>query len=363
LITFADLKKYKFFYWFAYPAIVPKKPFTFSNLAAVETVFSHVQQQTIRTRFHEFKSQNSDQAGFFLFKNETFARLQDWEEFWNDGDEITVGFVDPCSSPKYPGWPLRNLLQLIKYQWNLSQVRIFCYRENRSQQIIDSIFLTVFLHPESKEIFNEENISVVGWEKGPSGTPTPRLANLAPMMDPKQLANTAVDLNLKLMRWRILPSLNLESIAQTKCLLLGAGTLGCYVARMLMAWGVRTITMVDNGKVSFSNPVRQPLFNFEDCLDGGQPKAIAAAKSLINVFPGVNARGIELSVPMPGHTIDSKEKMMDRISMLESLIQTHDAIFLLMDSRESRWLPTVLGAYHEKVVSAQLDCHQHCFGL
>jgi hypothetical protein len=48
-----------------------------------------------------------------------------------------------------------------------------------------------------------------------------------------RLADQAVDLNLKLMRWRILPALNLEKIAQTRCLLLGAGTLGCYVARTL----------------------------------------------------------------------------------------------------------------------------------
>ena len=50
---------------------------------------------------------------------------------------------------------------------------------------------------------------------------------------------------------------------------------------------MRTITFVDSAKVSFSNPVRQPLFEFEDCLDGGKPKAECAASSLKRIFPGL----------------------------------------------------------------------------
>ena len=54
------------------------------------------------------------------------------------------------------------------------------------------------------------------------------------LTDRSRLANQAVDLNLKLIKWRIAPGLNLEKIKDTKCLLLGAGTLGSYVARNLL---------------------------------------------------------------------------------------------------------------------------------
>lgn len=81
----------------------------------------------------------------------------------------------------------------------------------------------------------------------------------------------------------------------------GAGTLGCAVARTLLAWDVRHITLLDAGRVSFSNPVRQSLFVYEDCLGGGRPKAAAAAAALAAIFPAVQATGVALGIPMPGH--------------------------------------------------------------
>ncbi len=36
-------------------------------------------------------------------------------------------------------------------------------------------------------------------------------------------------------------------------------------------------------------------------MGGGRKKALAAAESLRLIFPGVNAEGVELSIPMPGH--------------------------------------------------------------
>jgi ubiquitin-like modifier-activating enzyme ATG7 len=59
-----------------------------------------------------------------------------------------------------------------------------------------------------------------------------------------------------------------------------------------------------------------------------------------------DAEGVTLSIPMPGHPIPpgSEEQTKADVNALENLFDTHDAVFLLMDSRESRWLPTVLGS-------------------
>jgi ubiquitin-like modifier-activating enzyme ATG7 len=54
---------------------------------------------------------------------------------------------------------------------------------------------------------------------------------------------------------------------------------------------------------------------------------------------------------MPGHPIPptSLEQTRKDVALLEKLIDDHDAVFLLMDSRESRWLPTVICASKGKV--------------
>jgi ubiquitin-like modifier-activating enzyme ATG7 len=83
------------------------------------------------------------------------------------------------------------------------------------------------------------------------------------------MALASSDLNLKLMKWRSLPDLQTESLFAAKVLLLGAGTLGCSVARSLAGWGVRHFTFVDSSRVSYSNPSRQWLYSSKDCAVSG----------------------------------------------------------------------------------------------
>ena len=44
----------------------------------------------------------------------------------------------------------------------------------------------------------------------------PKLADLGSLIDPLQLAEQAVELNLKLMKWRIAPDIDLEIIKNKK---------------------------------------------------------------------------------------------------------------------------------------------------
>lgn len=64
---------------------------------------------------------------------------------------------------------------------------------------------------------------------------------------------------------------------------------------------------------------------------------------------------------MPGHTVSEslKDETTQTLIKIEDLVKEHDVIFLLTDSRESRWLPTMMAVAYNKVRYTH-DNHSMC---
>lgn len=289
LFAFADVKRYRFYHQIAYPVLVLKEQF--------KVVHEEMKKSTL---------------------SQTYSISAD-----------TIKFVDSLNN----AWPLRQLLT--KQQFARKQVTIVTPKRTLTVQVPAL-----------------ESSGISGWERSredPKKVAPIKCTDLAGLFDSKQLARQAAELNLKLMKWRLVPDLDLEIISKTKCLLIGSGTLGCNIARVLLGWGFKNITFVDHGKVSYSNPVRQSLFTFEDAKQN-KSKALAAAERLAQIDPNVKVRGVELQIPMPGHPVLDENEANDQICKLEKLVYDHDVVFLLTDSRESRWFPSLLGTFFDKIV-------------
>ncbi len=288
------------------------------------------------------------------------------------------------------GWPLRNLVAYLSIKLNLGKqtATIISYRPGVLRRIIlpdqnnngnpiplltskssnhftnakdnKSLLFNIdipcpddYLWSSKTQPTEERKYRCMGWELNARAKPGPRSLNLAPLISSSHLAQQATDLNLKLMKWRMIPNLDLAKLSTIHVLLIGAGTLGCSVARTLLGWGVRKFTFVDNGKVSYSNPVRQNLFELKDCENGGTDKAMAAAEALKRIAgPTIQTDAVKFTIPMPGHSFSSNESesVHKDVDLLDQLVKKSDVVFLLTDTRESRWLPTVLARAHNKML-------------
>ncbi|XP_075229158.1 autophagy-related 7 [Lycorma delicatula] len=353
MLTFANLKTCHFYYWFAFLTPADLEIQVISSPQSLEKVLS----KELITELSEGQMKLPvSQRGFFsvtlvnnqlrIYSLKEFVDSFSSSEFSSDCVYYFV-YADPSPLIQHPGWPIRNLLLFIQQHLPSFSARAVPVIRLRGGGGTSSVITVKLVNYSSLEKW-------IGWERNERGKYGPMSADLSAMMDPVKLAEKGVELHLKLMKWRLAPQLDLDVIKESRCLLLGAGTLGCSIARNLLAWGVHNITLVDNGQVSHSNPVRQSLYTFEDCKNV-QKKAMVAAEALKRIHPTVNAVGVVMDIPMPGHiTSDKGTSSVLSDDQLESdyiaeLIQKHDVIFLLTDSRESRWLPTMLAASMKKL--------------
>jgi ubiquitin-like modifier-activating enzyme ATG7 len=421
-LCYLDLKNHKVLYWFAFPSLVPvagKSP-RFSRIREEEEEEEEEDNSFVssqRTLWEAFGPEgvvNFHQAvldlrvrllpirrgypPFFiaLFGSDrdgcttTTTTCIELSEFnfsnltQEEKQNCKFVFLDPTISsnhhngngpiPVAVGWPLRNLIAYITLKLGLEgNVDVIAFRPGIVRRIgADSTLDVKDVNKDSSLLMHVElpkkddymwsppqnKFICMGWELNARSKAGPRSVDLAPLLSSAHLSQQATDLNLKLMKWRMIPSLDLEYLSNMKVLLLGAGTLGCSVARTLLGWGVRNIAFVDNGKVSYSNPVRQNLFEVTDCENGGRDKAIAAADALVRIAGStIQSDGYVLTIPMPGHPFHDKEEDLVRrdTEKIQSLVDESDVIFLLTDTRESRWLPTVMAkASNKPLINAAL---------
>jgi len=395
-----DLKTHKVVYWFAFPVLAPVtgKSIRFQEKEEEDEMSSQLPFKTGKdalVRFykavHDLRLERFAKGlgypPFFIvttdnerggdtcldLSHENYAHLSQ-----EDKGRCKFAFLDPTTSsetnsPAPVGWPLRNLVAYLVLKLGLSgTIEIISFRPSVIRRVdSESTFspehsdndssLLIFIKLPAKNDYlwqdknnpDETKYNAMGWELNARSKPGPRSVNLAPLLSAAHLAKQATDLNLKLMKWRMIPTLDLEYLSSMRVLLLGAGTLGCSVARTLLGWGVRNMTFADNGTVSYSNPVRQNLFEIQDCEKGGRDKATAAAEALKRIAgPSINSEGHVLTIPMPGHAFNAKEEESVRqdTEKMQELIDDADVVFLLTDTRESRWLPTVMARASNKML-------------
>ena len=359
LLAFPDLKAFTFRYWFAFPALKLEAAVTCSAVTQLQAAYTAQECSGVVHACTSWLQAAHSAFAWLVFipadSSQVEAHsLEAWAALASRTGRVALAMADPSNLPANPGWPLRNLLALACARWGCSSLRVIAVRGEPGR--VDpqlSIVLDTVLPSRAAAlpVGGSEAPAAVGWERDIHGQLGPRVVDLRGCLDPREQAQQATDLNLKLMRWRLFPALDVERLSATRCLLIGAGTLGCAVARTLLAWGVRHITLVDSGSVAFSNPVRQSLFEFEDCLSGGRPKALVAAEKLQHIFPGAVTRGVVLRVPMPGHAVLPQEAaaVSAEVAQLDALVAESDVCFILTDTRESRWLPTLLCVHHGKL--------------
>lgn len=217
MISFADLKRYKFTYWFAFPALHSDPPWRAGGAPddPRPVRLTSGEATTLVDKVETWRySVDARQRGFFLVKrvwpapqsassdssNLGFAweisSLAGFEAgFFEDVDpeDRFVAFVDPSTYPNSPGWMLRNLLVLVSQRWKLDKVQVLCYREVQSRR---DEARSIVLHlqcgdPDKKNDSSTDDSlrsshmpKVTGWERNKDGKLASKFANLAEYLDP-----------------------------------------------------------------------------------------------------------------------------------------------------------------------------------
>lgn len=220
VLSFADLKKYKFSYWFAFPAIHSKPLWKFAggegggssrNLTSQEstTLVDAVQtwRYEVDARQYGFflakkvptSSKNGDNPGSptrvgdddeldFEWRISTLSGYE--ADFFKGSREqdCFVCFADPSNYDNAPGWVLRNLLALVQRRWKLKKVQLIRYRDIHSKRD-QGRSVVMSLETDGGPAGSEDTTAlpkITGWERNAAGKLSGRNVDLKEYMDPKR---------------------------------------------------------------------------------------------------------------------------------------------------------------------------------
>ncbi|KAG8056210.1 hypothetical protein GUJ93_ZPchr0001g29876 [Zizania palustris] len=361
VISFADLKNWKVYYNVAFPSLTFDSKITLLSLKVASEVLSQDEAASLSKAFTEWrKSSETTVVPFFLVNippdsSATIRQLKDWKTCQGNGQKLLFGFYDH-GNRGFPGWALRNYIAFVSLRWKIEKVQFFCYREKRGRPDVQQSLIGEASFPTPHGWDDPDYVpEAIGWEGETAGKESkekkPKEIDLS-SINPASQDEEKQLMHLKLMGWRHFP-VNLDKLSHARCLLLGAGTLGCEVARLLMTWGIRKLTVVDDGCVSMSDLVKQSLYTDKDC---GVPRVTAIIPHLKERCSAVEVEAIQMEIPKLGHYISASKiaSVLDDCKRLQTLVDSNDVVFLLNDTWESMWLPTVLCADKNKIVITTL---------
>lgn len=126
MLVFQDMKKFNYYYWFAYPCLSEPVIDQVGSAKAISEDFTSQQLEALTQQYFSRKS-SEEQQFFIVEKNETVSMhtlaekitaAEKETNFANTAvDSLYFCYADPCATPAVAGWTARLYFSMIIHLW------------------------------------------------------------------------------------------------------------------------------------------------------------------------------------------------------------------------------------------------------